>query len=294
MVGIAGLYGMFALASWSALELARHIMPLPAENEVLLVDEARRVYQVALYNATHDVSTETYRMYLQAANLPVYSVQAVRLYAQAAEQGYAPAMTALGEFYEYGSPSDLGKALSLYHAAASQDYGPAQGRLLLYDIHHDSSVDYDAMQASAESACAPAESLIAKGIYLLFQDSDSEASAAFDYLKQGLDAFYNDSSYRSLCDDEAKVKGYRKAFLLFPQDEAALALYEVSKGNNASEAEDRIYKALRPTDDFIRLRAEASPLSCDRHCIEIWLKQQADAGNAGATQALRALTSSSD
>lgn len=296
LVGAACIYGLALLASVSALKLGSDLCAQPAKDEIPEGDEARRVYQIALYNATHKVQPQAYGLYLQAANMPVYSVPAVVLYTKAAAQGYAPAMVALGEFYEYGKQATPERALLWYRTAAAQGYGPALGRLALYGLTH-GGLEATELESSLHAGVAQhaAEALVAKGIYLLSQSTDTaNRVSAGACLMQGLAAYYNEATLASIFAGKESVQAYQEKPVLTLEGEATLGLYEAlaekDAGDHALKGAWRIHQAMRPSDTPNRLYAEAPPASCSPQDTIAWLQEKAAAGSADAQHALETLS----
>jgi len=71
--------------------------------------------------------------YYQGEGVPWDLSQALQLWRKAANQGYAPAQTVLGNAYHYGSgaglPKDETQAIEWWRKAADQGYAPAQALL---------------------------------------------------------------------------------------------------------------------------------------------------------------------
>lgn len=281
IVCVSFIFGLSAIGSIIALRLGSQLFTIQMSEETPASDEARLTYQVAHYNATHEVQPGVYKMYLEASNLPVYSIQAVKLYAKAAALGYAPAMTALGEYYEYGKTKGSKRALQLYRAAAAQGYAPAQGRLALYGILHgevDTAEIEHFLQASEQLNAA--EGLIARGIYMHLHHAGHEVRAeAGGCIMKGLVAYYSSKHLTPIFAEKNRTSNCQQHGLDAPQEEAALGLFEILEagGSHASvmSAALRLHHALRPTDSPERLRAAAPPVSASRQDTTDWLQKQA-------------------
>lgn len=252
--------------------------------------EARLVKQIAHYHTQREVSPKVYRLYLQAADLPEMDRQAILGYRVAAILGYAPAQTALGEYYEYGPKPDMAKAAHLYLTAAEQGYGPAQGHVALCYLLGE-GVEADAEKAAEWAAAGEkqgsAEAQFAHGAALLLKaDTEEARNAASAYLFEALSQYFgkelfldlflqtNDETIRALQAGAQEGKAVAEASLgllctMGVKDAPAMGAKEIIQ---------LLRHALRPGDTPAKLRAQMPGVdSCSKEKMQEWLKKTAAA-----------------
>lgn len=297
-------FTVVVLGSAIAIPIARVVFQAAEKtlSELPEGDETRLVYQIAAYHARHEVESPVYALYLKAAGKPVYSESALSCYRAAAEEGYAPAQCALGEYYEYGAERDMTKAAEFYRAAAEQGYAPAQGHLGLCYLLGE-GVQKDAAEAEKWIAMGErllaAEAFFARGVSILQTPGGGEErinAAGIALLRALTQYFYKDDFLAIFMNkDEESIATYKQgAASGNTKDEAAVGLFAalgmMGDAADAIGAVQMMRHALRAVDAPERSRALVMGLdSCGQAAALAWLKQRSASGDENAQAVLEVL-----